>query len=237
MKTIGILGGFGPQATMEMEAAIHHASQRFIPQQQNSGYPPMIVYYNRHPPVILKEDFSPVRPLQPDPRLLEAAKKLGPMVDFIIIPSNGLHALQSEIEQAAGCKVLSMIDATLDEVRKRQWHKIGVVGFGGKPMVYINRFTELNLSFETINDTLQEKLDVSIMRVMEGKNDDEDRALTLEVVMELRAKKVDGIILGCTEIPILLGQYAEGADLLNPGLILAEAAVKYSLSASDTKSY
>jgi len=101
MKTIGILGGLGPQATMDMEMRLHKAAQQLIPPMQNSGYPPIIVQYYRHPPVLLTEQHEPVFPWQPDPRLLDIAKKLGPMVDFLIIPSNGAHLFQKEIEQAA----------------------------------------------------------------------------------------------------------------------------------------
>ena len=60
MKTIGVLGGLGPQATMDFEARVHAAAQRLIPQQANSGYPPMIVYYLRCAPMILGTDHRPV---------------------------------------------------------------------------------------------------------------------------------------------------------------------------------
>lgn len=229
MKTIGILGGFGPQATMDLEAQIHRAAQRIIPPMYNSGYPPMVVHYHRHAPVLLNKDFSPVLPLQPDPVLLDAARRLGKMVDFIIIPSNGVHLLQKEIGAAAGCMILSMIDATLDEVKKRQWKKIGVLGYG-YPAVYTNRLGEWGIKFETIDDNLQKKLDSSIMKVMEGREDETDRKIALEAVNQLRAKKVDGIIPGCTEIPLLLQKNSEDGDLVNPAQLLAEAAVKYALS-------
>src|SRR5688572_14845591 len=62
MKTIGILGGLGPQATTDLEARIHLVSQKLIPQHQNTGYPPVIVIYHRHVPVLLKEDKTPVVP-------------------------------------------------------------------------------------------------------------------------------------------------------------------------------
>lgn len=53
MKTIGVLGGLGPQATMDFEQRVHRIAQELIPPHGNSGYPPMVVYYCRHPPVLL----------------------------------------------------------------------------------------------------------------------------------------------------------------------------------------
>src|SRR5215203_4763198 len=98
-KTIGVLGGIGPQATMEFEARVHQIAQRLIPSQQNGGYPPMVVYYHRHPPILVNDDMMPKLPIQPDPRLLEAAKIVGAAADFIVITSNGAHLLQTEVER------------------------------------------------------------------------------------------------------------------------------------------
>lgn len=229
MKTIGVLGGLGAQATMDFEARVHRVAQRLIPQRQNSGYPPMFVCYYRHPPVLLNADFSPRLPVQPDPRLLEAAKQIGTNADFLVVTSNGAHMIQQQIERASGRKVLSMIDATLDEIRRRGWKKIGVLGFG-EPSVYTKPLGETKIKYETIDGALLARLDAAIMKVMEGRDDTESAATAHEAVKTLRARKVDGIILGCTEIPLLLGENAAEADLINPAQLLAEAAVKYAIN-------
>ena len=49
------------------------------------------------------------------------------------------------------------------------------------------------------------------------------------VVGALRAAGVDGVVLGCTEIPLLLGEAADAGDLVNPLALLAEATVRYAL--------
>src|SRR5262245_2253442 len=119
MKTIGVLGGLGPQATMDFEARVHREAQRLIPPHQNQGYPPMVVYYYRHSPALLTAEGKPMIPPCPDPRLLETARRLGGLADFLVVTSNGVHRLHAEIERAAGRKVLNMIEMTLEEVRRR----------------------------------------------------------------------------------------------------------------------
>lgn len=228
MKTIGVLGGLGPQATMDFEARVHKSAQRLIPPRQNAGYPPMFVFYYRHPPVLLNEDFSPRFPVQPDPRLLEAAKRIGEAADFLVITSNGAHMIQEQIERAAGRKVLSMIEVTLEEIRRRKWKKVGVLGFGD-PTVYTKPLGEMKIKYETIDGALLSRLDAAIMKVMEGRDDTESAATAHEAIKTLRARKVDGIILGCTEIPLLLGENSVETDLVNPSQLLAEAAVKYAI--------
>src|SRR5438067_519227 len=119
MKTIGVLGGLGPQATMDFEQRIHRVSQKLIPPFAITGYPPMVVYYYREAPALHGPDRVLLQPIQPNPHLFEAASKLGKLVDFLVIPSNFPHLFKKEIEEASGRPMLSLIAITLDEVRRR----------------------------------------------------------------------------------------------------------------------
>ena len=229
MKTIGILGGLGPQATMDLEMRLHKVAQQTIPQEKNSGYPLMVVQYYRHAPVLLVDENTPLVPFQPDPRLLKVAGNLGAIADFLLIASNGVHLLQREIEEASGRKVVSMIDATLEEIKRKGWKKVGVLGLMNS-MVYTIPMDKLGIAYETIDDELQRRLDQAIFRVMEGHEDESDRAVAIEAIHQLRSKNVNGIIPGCTEIPLLVKENMDAPDILNPAQILAEAAIKYSLS-------
>ena len=78
---------------------------------------------------------TPQLPIRPDPRLLDAVQQLGALADFLVFPSNSPHFVQAEIEQAAGRKVVSIVEATLADVRRRQWKRVGVLGLG-EPVVY-----------------------------------------------------------------------------------------------------
>ena len=228
VKTIGVLGGLGPQATMDFEARIHRVAQRLIPPNKNGGYPPMVVYYCRHPPGLLTEEGKLQLPFRPDPRLLEAAKRLGNLADFLVITSNTPHLFQAEIEQAAGRKVLSMIDTTLEEVRRRKWKRVGVLGLGD-PVFYTRPLGQLRIACETLAPESRASLDKAIFQLMEGRDNAESAAAAREAVAALRARGVEGVILGCTEIPLLLREPADEADLINPSQLLAEATVRAAL--------
>jgi len=231
MKTIGILGGLGPQATMDFEARLHAAAQSLIPAHGNSSYPPLAVYYHRRSPFVMQDERTPMFPLQPDPDLLEAAHWLGTRADFLVITANGPHIIQAQIEQASGCKVLSMIEVTLAEVQRRGWHTIGILGFGPPDVpVYTQPLGQLNLAGEIITPELQGPLNVAVMRMQEGRANTDDTLAVREAVIYLRNKQVDGIILGCTELPLLLPAYVDEPDLINPTQLLAEAAVRYALA-------
>ena len=227
MKTIGLLGGLGPQATIDLETRLHAVAQQLIPQNGNRGYPPLLTDYHRQPPVIVNDDGSPIFPIRLDPSLAEAARWLGERCDFLLIGSNSVHLLQDEIERAANRPVLSMIDATLAEVERREWNTIGALGYIMPDVpVYTRRLQELGLAFKTIDAQQQVALDAAISAVNEG------RILShvaREAVQTLRSRGVDGIILGCTEIPLLLGADMDAPDLVNPAQLLAEAAIRHAL--------
>jgi aspartate racemase len=228
MRTIGVLGGIGPQATMDFEVRVHREAQRRIPPRKNGGYPPMIVYYHRRPPVGVTDDGLARIPIEADPELLQAAGRLGALADFLVITSNGAHLIQDEIERASGKTVLSMIDVTLDEVRKRGWQRVGVIGLGD-PIVYTRRLDALGLAYEVLEPERREPLTRAIFRLMEGRDDDEARRIGREAVDRLRGRRVSGVVLGCTELPLLLREHGDAPDLLNPTQLLAEAAVRHAL--------
>lgn len=231
MKTIGILGGLGPQATMDFEARVHAASQRLIPPRANSGYPPMIVYYHRTAPVVVDENNQPILPMEMHPALREKLEAFGKLADFLVVTANAPHLLKDIFQQVSGLKVLSMIDVTLEEVRNRGWRKPGLLGLG-EPRVYMAPLDQLGVPYEALTGELGElrnRLDRAIIALMEGRAGPQETATAIEAVEALRAREVDGIILGCTEIPLLLGETAQAPDLINPAALLAEAAVRYAV--------
>ncbi|HMA33372.1 MAG TPA: amino acid racemase [Chloroflexia bacterium] len=233
-KTIGVIGGLGPQATMDFEERIHKVSQELISPAKNGGYPPMIVYYVREAPLILVNGKPKDGVLEPAPALLEAARKVGAYSDFIVIASNTPHFFLRELENASGRKILSMIDVTIAEVQRLKLKRVGVLGVGItlENGLYQRRLEQIGVSWETIPDTLAAELDKSIwslMEGMEGKEEEHSQEIAKQTIAYLRAKDVERIILGCTEIPLLLKDVATDFDLINPAQLLAEATVRYAI--------
>ncbi|HEX9822043.1 MAG TPA: amino acid racemase [Methylomirabilota bacterium] len=230
MKRIGVLGGMSPQATMDFEARVHRLSQQLVPQHWNAGYPPMVVWYHRRLPVRVGEDGRPLVPMEVDPQLVDAAAWLGKGVDFLVIPCNAAHTGLAAIRNAAGCPVVSMIDVAVDEVARRGWPRVGVLGFNSAPPLYVDALRRRGIHCETIDAAAQARLDAAIRAVMEGRDGAVEAAAAGAAVDVLRAGPGAGVVLGCTEIPLLLGGEAEAGDLVNPAALLAEAAVRLAVA-------
>ncbi|GAB4423923.1 MAG: amino acid racemase [Chloroflexi bacterium OHK40] len=227
MKTIGILGGLGPQATIDFEQRLHRAAQQLTPQQGNMTYPPLVSWFFREPPVLIAADTPPPTELPPvNPRLLEAARALGGHVDFLVIPSNGVHLWQTEIEEAAGKPVVSMVDAVVAEVQRRGCRHVGLVDFRPAAWgVYPPHLEALGLSWVELPSRYQEQLATVMRAVNEGRNGDAEEAQLRLAILLLQARHADGIILACTEFPLALSGSLE-PDLINPAELLAEVAVR-----------
>ena len=230
MKRMGVLGGVSAQATMDFEARVHRVSQRLVPQHRNEGYPPMVVWYHRRAPIRIGGDGRPTVPREIDPGMVEAARWLGKAVDFLVVPCNAAHVGIDALREAAGCPVLSMIDVTIDDVVQRGCRRVGVTGFAGAPAVYVEPLRAREIACATIDDRTQAALDAAIHAVAEGRDGATETAAARAAVAALRGATVDGIVLGCTEIPLMLHAEDAASDLINPLALLSEAAVRFALA-------
>ena len=213
---------------MDFVARVHRVSQELVPQHFAMGYPPMVVCYYRHAPMIVEDDL-PTYPLTPDPRLFEAVRPLKGVADFLVVPSNTPHEFAEELEEAAGCPLLNMVDLTIAEVQRRGLKKVGVVGFFD-PVFYTVPLGDLGIEVVKPTPEVQRPVNAAVVAVFEGRNDLASTQAAIETVAFLRESGADGIILGCTEIPLLLGDGADAEDLINPAQLLAEAAVRRAIA-------
>lgn len=231
MKTIGILGGMGPQATINVEQRIHRVAQQFIPQDVSRGYPPMIVAYHRGAPMMLDEDGEVVDPLRPDQALLDLASSIGPLVDFLIVPCNTAHFFVEQLEEAAGCRILSIVDVTVKEVGRRGLSEVLLLAVGEtlKRGLYQKRLEEIGVQCEVPSDDDITRLDGAIWKVMEGDDPENLHWPIMDCLLPSKTS-VEEVILGCTELPLCrFSLYKLGKQAINPNQLLAEAAVKYAL--------
>lgn len=233
MKTIGVIGGLGPQATLDVLRRIQKVCQERIRQEANSGYLPLYVGFCREAPMMLTPDGLVQEPLAPSAELLDVARKIGAIADAVIMASNTPHLFLSEVRQAAGCPVLSIVDAAVAEVLRRGCKKIGIIAVGEalKHGLYQRALDAEGMTWAAISPSLSRILDKSIFAVMEGMDPTAGSQPAEEAAEYLRAQGADAIILGCTEVPLLLGHGCDAPDIINPSQLIAEAAVQYAIGA------
>lgn len=233
MKRIVVLGGLGPQATMDFERRVHDVSERLLPRSANTGYPPMTVLYYRGSPFAPSGDGDgPLRPLQPAAELLAAAAALGPLGDVLVVTANAPNLFRKELQLASGLPVLSMVDLAAAESARRSWRRAGILTFL-EPTVYIEPLAAQGVACEVLPYDLQRRIDREVPLVQSGQRSLEGPLVVREALADFRVRGVDGCILGCTELALMLEEHeCRGPGVINPLELLAEEAVRFAAGLS-----
>src|SRR3989338_6037155 len=152
MKTVGIIGGLGPETTSEFYLDIVFSCQK----KERIARPPIIIS-NVPLPYQIEEDaiaknIGIERCL---PFLTQEAKRLEKAgADFIVMPCNSLHVFIEEIRKSVSVPVLSIIEETVKFLQNNSFHKIGIVSTSAtiKNKLYENAFKQNDIEYETPDD-------------------------------------------------------------------------------------
>ena len=227
-KRIGILGGMSPESTTEYYEYITRTyTQRF----GDYGYPEIIIYSVSFQPYVdwpNEERWDLVaRGLGQAAQRLEAAG-----ADFILIATNTMHMVFDEVQASVRVPMLSLLDAVGEAILARG---IGTVGLLGTKFTMEKTFYQEALAQKGIAVLVPDAgdrvyvNDVIYTELVAGQIRDESRAGYVEVIERLAERGAEGVILGCTEIPLLVSEADVGLPLFDTTTIHAEAALRYAL--------
>jgi len=218
-KTIGILGGMGPEATAELYKRIVGICQRDFGAKYDSDFPPIVLYNMPLPDIVENKG---------DPELISAVitdglsklEKAG--CDFVAVPCNTVFAYISR--PPAG--ILDIVKKTADFVRSKGMKKVGLIATRN---TIKNRLYEKALEGVEIlqlPEASQIQVNDIIMRILSGEKRYEDKQRLVELIKNLAEEAAEAVILGCTELPLLISTNDSEIFLVDTLQVLAEATVK-----------
>ncbi|MBL6946142.1 MAG: amino acid racemase [Rhodospirillales bacterium] len=220
--TLGILGGMGPLATVDfMQKVID-----LTPAKSDQDHIPMVIVSIPHVPdrteAIVADGESPL------PVMLEGIRSLNQAgVDCVAIPCNSAHFWFDDLVRESNAPILHIADAAISELSGRglESRRIGFLGTSGAVQagIYEKRLTAGG--FECVNPPPEDQKNFvmgGIYQVKAG-NLDRARGLLEKAVENLREQGASAIILGCTEIPIVV---EECEDIVDATRALANACVQ-----------
>lgn len=224
-KIIGILGGMGPEATVDLFYKII----KFTPAEKDQDHLRIIIDNNPKIPdrtaAILGKGEDPLPALQESARNLEKAG-----ADFIIIPCNTAHYFLPSIQKSVKILILNMIEETAKETQQRipQIKKVGLLASIGtyKTEIYHQQFKKYNIEVIYPDEKDKEEVMKAIYAVKAGDLSNEVKGNILKIVQKLIDKGAEAIIAGCTEIPLILKERDVSAPIIDPTQVLAKAAVQ-----------
>jgi aspartate racemase len=165
--------------------------------------------------------------------LSDAARKLQTAgADLILIATNTMHIVFDQVQASVDVPMLSLLDAVGDTINSQG---LATVGLLGTRFTMEKTFYQDSLSCRGIDVLVPDAKDreyvnrVIYEELVAGQLCDESRAGYIDVAKKLADRGAEGIILGCTEIPLLLREEDVGLPLLDTTSIHAEAALQLAL--------
>ncbi len=167
--------------------------------------------------------------------MIEAAKSLeSGGADFIVLCTNTMHKAAGDIQAHTHIPFLHIADATALQIKAAGLHKIGLLGtrFTMEEAFYKDRLIQ-DHGLEVIIPTVQEREVVHRViydELVVGKIIPASKEKYVEIIRRMVEAGAEGIILGCTEIGLLIQTEDCSVPLFDTTRIHAEAAVEYALA-------
>lgn len=229
MKTIGIVGGVGPEASnkfCDLLIKYKHKSK----DQDNI---PFIHFCN--PQIPDRTEFILGKGKNPVPEIVKTCLKLEEAgADFLVIPCNTAHCFLSQIQQDISIPIIDMIKILIKKIKTEnpQIKRVGILATTGsiKAKLFENYLNIIDVKAIIPNSQDQEQL---VMKAIYGENGIKSgkkvypKKLLLKAAKNLIKKGAQAIILGCTEIPLVLKQKNLNLPLYDPMDIVAEEIIEY----------
>lgn len=229
MKTMGLIGGMSWESSLEYYRIVNET----VKEKLGGLHSCKCLMYS--------VDFGVIEALQHQNKwdeltklMIEASQNLKHGgADFIVICTNTMHKMAPEIEHATGLNVLHIADVTGAAISKDQIQKVGLLGtrFTMEGDFYKKRLKD-NYDIEVIipEDADRQIIhDIIYNELCLGLIKDDSRQKYIDIINKLCANGAEGIILGCTEIPLLIKQSDVLIPVYDTTKIHAESAVDFAL--------
>lgn len=230
MKTIGLLGGM----TSESSAEYYRILNQTVRERLGGIHSAKCLMYSL--------DFAEIEIMMEAGKwdnilkiLINASQSIEKGgAELLILCTNTMHKLAADIQRHINIPILNIIDATADHIKSRGFKTVGLLGtrFTMEEDFYKNRLKQKHgltvlipgtESIQKIHRIIVEELSIGDIRTA-SKN------VYWDIINNLKEQGAEGIILGCTEIPLLVKESEGDIPLFDTTEIHARAAVEFSLA-------
>ena len=229
MKTIGMIGGTGWPSTLEYYRIINQETNKQLGGLNSAKIILSSFNYAEIDKLNKVEDHNGVYKL-----VLSAAQKLkAASVDFIVLCANTLHQYVNDLEKGTDLKIVHIADATAKEIRTKRLTRIGLLGtrFTMEMDFYTKRLSNSGIESLIPDKPERDFVHNAIMEeLLKEEFKEETKVKFLNIIKDFEEKGAQGIVLGCTEIPLLIKQKDTHLPVFNTLEIHAKAAVDFALN-------
>jgi len=227
-KHIGIVGCSAEGAALCYKTICTEGAEYLGPHAhpEISMHTPSLADYNA---CIYRDDWQGVGEL-----MLASAEKLASLgADFVICPDNTIHQALPHVIDRLPLPWLHIAEVVAKEAKAHGYKRVGITGTKWlvESNVYPEKLTEQGVDFLLPSDTEVEKLNSIIMdQLVMGIFETEAVAYFQQVISGMKEQACDAVVLGCTEIPLILNDNNSPLPTLDSTRLLARAALKQAVT-------
>lgn len=152
--------------------------------------------------------------------------------EFIVICTNTMHLMAPDIEENTGLKVIHIADAAGDEIIRRSVNKVLLLGtkFTMEGSFYKERLENKGIEVVIPNETDRQIIhDIIYNELILGVIKPESKQSYIKIINKMTEEGITGVVLGCTEIPMLIKQEDVTIEVFDTTEIHSRAAVDYAI--------
>ena len=228
LKTIGLIGGMSWESTVTYYKIINET----VKEKLGGLHSAKCILYS--------VDFQEIEECQANGNWEKSGEILGEAAynlekagaDFIVICTNTMHKVVNQIKEKISVPILHIAEMTAEKILEKGLKNIALLGtkYTMEQDFYKSKLIEKGINviipdkndIETINEVIYDELCLGTINFNSKKK-------FLEIVDKLRSKGAEGIILGCTEIGLLIKNEDTDVPLFDTAIIHAEQAAMYSI--------
>ena len=229
MKTLGLLGGMSWESTQTYYRLLNQQ----VAQRLGGLHSAKVILDSL--------DFADVEALQREEQwealadllVKHALRVEAAGADGLIIATNTMHRVAPQVEAALSIPLLHIADATAQALREDGVQTVGLLGtrFTMEQAFYRERLETQGITVLVPNDTQREEVhQIIYQELCRGVLDKNSRAAYLDVVEDLHRRGATGVILGCTEIGLLIKQHDTTVALYDTTFLHAKSGVEWALA-------
>lgn len=229
MKKIGLIGGMSWESTIEYYRIINEETNKRL----GGLHSAKIIMYSF--------DFDEIEKLQSQGRwdsatdiMMDVAKRIEKAgAEIILICTNTMHKMFTQVEESVRIPVLHILDATADAIKSKGVNKVGLLGtkFTMEQEFYKERLMRVHeIAVIIPNPQDMEKVNKIIYEELcRGKIKESSKELLKQIIEKLVDEGAEGIVLGCTELPLLIKKEDSSVPIFDTCSLHAKKAVEISL--------
>lgn len=225
-KIIGILGGMGPVASANLYHKIIQLAQDEYFAEQDIDFPQIII---NSISLVGFDETGFVDSELVKKQLISGVKTLEKSgCDLIGVACNTVHLFHKEMQDNVKIPILNIIDLSTERIKKDKRKTVGLLSSESvrKLGLYKHAIEKRKINVIIVSEDEQKFINQLILDVMSGKVKESDKHQAKQIIADLKKQGADSILLGCTELPLVIKQEDYVMPIYDSTQILAEELLK-----------